>query len=91
MNIKVSLIEETQTEDKWTIKLKTNKQQIFLVYSDKRWCLCGTHNGLYWETDDFDAETKKQALEGALDYIRDTEAIAEEIFEMLSYLKTADK
>lgn len=57
-----------------TAKLVTEtKEEIFLVYSLETglWCLCGTKNGLYWETDDYAAEGKEQALEDALEYLKD--------------------
>ncbi len=43
----------------------------------KTWCLCGTDNGLYWETDDVEASSLEEALEEAL-YWMEQDRIEEE-------------
>jgi hypothetical protein len=36
----------------------------------KNWCLFGTNkDGLYWETDDFEAPNEDAAKEAAIDYL----------------------
>ncbi|HQW36954.1 MAG TPA: hypothetical protein PKY60_16055 [Thermoflexales bacterium] len=49
--------------------LKGTNSKFHWNAAEKTWCLSGTDRGNGWETDDFEAASKSEAENDALDYL----------------------